>query len=120
MRGVLYEDLVFKALADPVRRLVLDTLFARDGLTLGEIEAVVNEHTEMTRFGVSKHLKVLEQADLVVARKQGRTKVHHLNPVPIQQIHNRWIGKYIERAGVASVLLGMKEQLEKSRKDDES
>lgn len=118
-RPVPDDDLVFRALADPVRRLVLDTLFARDGLTLGEIEAVVNEHTEMTRFGVSKHLKVLEQADLVVARKQGRTKVHHLNSVPIQQIHSRWIGKFAERTGIASVLLGMKEQLEKSRKDDE-
>lgn len=111
---MLDDDLVFKALADPVRRLLLDALFQRDGRSLGELEAVVNEHVEMTRFGVAKHLRLLEQADLVVARKQGREKRHHLNPVPIQQIHQRWIGKYAERAGIASVLLGMKEQLEGS------
>lgn len=111
---MLDDDLVFKALADPVRRLLLDALFRRDGRSLGELESVVNEHVEMTRFGVAKHLKLLEQADLVVARKRGREKLHHLNPVPIQQIHHRWIGKYTERAGLASVLLGMKEQLEAS------
>ncbi|WP_233494035.1 ArsR/SmtB family transcription factor [Desertihabitans brevis] len=106
------DDLVFRALADPVRRLLLDALFQRDGRSLGELEAVVNEHVEMTRFGVAKHLRLLEQADLVVARKQGRVKVHHLNPVPIQQIHQRWIGKYTERAGVASVLLDLKHRIE--------
>lgn len=119
---MLDDDLVFKALADPVRRLLLDALFQRDGRSLGELEAVVNEHVEMTRFGVAKHLKLLAQADLVITRKQGREKLHHLNPVPIQQIHQRWIGKYTERAGIASVLLGMKEQLEKSaaaRPDDD-
>ncbi len=103
---------MFRALADPVRRLLLDALFQRDGRSLGELEAVVNEHVEMTRFGVAKHLRLLEQADLVVARKQGRVKVHHLNPVPIQQIHQRWIGKYTERAGVASVLLDLKHHIE--------
>lgn len=103
---------MFKALADPVRRLLLDALFERDGRSLGDLEAVVNEHTEMTRFGVAKHLRLLERADLVVSRKEGRAKVHHLNPVPIQQIHERWIGKYSERAGIASVLLGMKHQIE--------
>lgn len=120
---MLDDDLVFKALADPVRRLLLDALFQRDGRSLGELEAVVNEHQEMTRFGVAKHLKLLEQADLVIARKQGREKRHHLNPVPIQQIHQRWIGKYTERTGLASVLLGMKEQLEASpasRPDDDT
>lgn len=106
------DDLVFRALADPVRRLLLDTLFQRDGRSLGELEAAVNEQVEMTRFGVAKHLRLLEQADLVISRKQGRTKVHHLNPVPIQQIHQRWIGKYTERAGVAAYLLDLKQHLE--------
>ena len=106
------DDLVFRALADPVRRLLLDALFQRDGRSLGELEAAVNEQVEMTRFGVAKHLRLLEQADLVVSRKQGRTKVHHLNPVPIQQIHQRWIGKYTERAGVAAYLLDLKQHLE--------
>lgn len=103
---------MFRALADPVRRLLLDALFQRDGRSLGELEAVVNERVEMTRFGVAKHLRLLEQADLVVSRKQGREKRHHLNAVPIQQIHQRWIGKYTERAGVASVLLDLKNRLE--------
>ena len=106
------DDLVFRALADPVRRLLLDTLFQRDGRSLGELEVAVNDHVEMTRFGVAKHLRLLEQADLVISRKQGRTKVHHLNPVPIQQIHQRWIGKYTERAGVAAYLLDLKQHLE--------
>jgi len=66
----------------------------------------------MTRFGVAKHLRLLEQADLVIARKQGRVKLHHLNPVPIQQIHQRWIDKYTERAGVAAFLLDLKHHLE--------
>ena len=106
------DDLVFRALADPVRRLLLDALFQRDGRSLGELEAAVNQHVEMTRFGVAKHLRLLEQADLVISRKQGRAKLHHLNPVPIQQIHHRWIGKYTERAGVAAVLLDLKHHLE--------
>ena len=105
-------DAVFRALADPVRRLILDALFERDGRTLGEIEAVVNGHVEMTRFGVAKHLRVLEQANLISTRRRGREKLHHLNPVPIQQIHQRWIGKYTERAGIASVLLELKGRLE--------
>ncbi len=105
---------MFKAMADPIRRLILDALFEQDGRSLGDIERAVNAQVEMTRFGVAKHLKVLEQADLVISRKDGRTKVHHLNPVPIQQIHERWIGKYAERAGVASALLGMKRRLEES------
>ena len=106
------DDLVFRALADPVRRLLLDTLFQRDGRSLGELEAAVNQQVQMTRFGVAKHLRLLEQADLVISRKQGRTKLHHLNPVPIQQIHHRWIGKYTERAGVAAFLLDLKHHLE--------
>lgn len=85
---------MFKALADPTRRLLLDALFVRGGRSLGELEQVVAERCEMTRFGVSKHLKLLEQADLVVSRKQGREKLHYLNPVPIRLIHDRWIDKF--------------------------
>ena len=91
------DDLVFKALADPTRRLLLDALFEHDGRSLGELEAVVTARSEMTRFGVSKHLRLLEAAGLVVTRKQGRVKSHYLNPVPIRLIHDRWIDKYTER-----------------------
>ena len=87
------DDRVFKALADPTRRFLLDRLFARDGRTLTELESEL----EMTRFGVMKHLRVLEDAGLVVARKSGREKLHYLNPVPIRLIHDRWIDKYTER-----------------------
>ncbi|UFU02693.1 metalloregulator ArsR/SmtB family transcription factor [Ruania suaedae] len=114
---MLDDDPVFKALADPVRRRLLDLLFERDGRSLGELEAAINEHTEMTRFGVSKHLRQLEHAGLVLTRKHGRAKHHYLNPVPIQQIHQRWIGKYTERAAIASVLLGMKETLERAQQE---
>jgi len=100
------DDLVFKALADPTRRMLLDRLFTRDGRTLTELEAQL----EMTRFGVMKHLKVLEGAGLVVSRKQGREKLHFLNPVPIRQIHDRWIDKYRERE--VSALLDLKTSLE--------
>jgi DNA-binding transcriptional ArsR family regulator len=100
------DDLVFKALADPTRRTLLDRLFTRDGRTLTELEAQL----EMTRFGVMKHLKVLEGAGLVVSRKRGREKLHFLNPVPIRQIHDRWIDKYRERE--VSVLLDLKTSLE--------
>ncbi|WP_425309316.1 metalloregulator ArsR/SmtB family transcription factor [Ammonicoccus fulvus] len=107
------DDQVFKALADPTRRLLLDALFERDGRSLGELEAVVTAHDiEMTRFGVAKHLRILESAGLVNSRKSGREKLHHLNPVPIQAIHERWIGKYTERAGISSVLLDLKRRLE--------
>lgn len=101
------DDLVFRALADPTRRLLLDRLFERDGRTLIELEA---EAPELTRFGVMKHLRVLEQAGLVVTRRQGRLKLHHLNPVPIRLIHERWIDKYTEHQ--LSVLLELKDQLE--------
>ena len=100
------DDLVFKALADPTRRLLLDRLFERDGRTLTELESQL----EMTRFGVMKHLKVLAQAGLVGSRKQGREKLHFLNPVPIRQIHDRWIDKYRERE--VSALLDLKTSLE--------
>jgi DNA-binding transcriptional ArsR family regulator len=85
-------DLVFKALADPTRRHLLDRLFEQDGRTLTELESEL----EMTRFGVMKHLKLLEQAGLVVTRRQGREKLHYLNPVPIRLIHDRWIDKFTE------------------------
>jgi DNA-binding transcriptional ArsR family regulator len=97
---------VFKALADPTRRFLLDLLFARDGRTLTELESELS----MTRFGVMKHLKVLEEAGLVVTRKQGREKLHFLNPVPIRLIHDRWIDKYTEHRVTA--LLQLKDQLE--------
>ena len=106
MIGGIDDDLVFKALADPTRRMLLDRLFTRDGRTLTELEAQL----EMTRFGVMKHLKVLEGAGLVVYRKQGREKLHFLNPVPIRQIHDRWIDKYRERE--VSALLDLKTSLE--------
>src|SRR5271154_6883364 len=86
-RGV---DEVFKALADPTRRDLLDELFREDGQTLGMLE----ERFSMTRFGVMKHLKVLEEAGLVVTRRRGREKLHFLNPVPIRLIHDRWVSKY--------------------------
>ncbi len=100
------DDLVFKALADPTRRLLLDRLFERDGRTLGELE----EGLEMTRFGVMKHLRVLEEAGLVVSRRAGREKHHFLNPVPIRLLHDRWIDKYTEQR--VSALSELKTQLE--------
>lgn len=106
------DDLVFKALADPTRRLLLDALFVQGGRSLGDLEQVVAQRTEMTRFGVAKHLRLLEQADLVVTRKQGREKLHYLNPVPIRLIHDRWIDKYTQHHVTA--LTDLKRQLEES------
>ena len=100
------DDRVFKALADPTRRFLLDLLFARDGRTLTDLESAV----EMTRYGVMKHLKVLEEAGLVVTRRTGREKFHFLNPVPIRLIHDRWIDKYTERHVAA--LVDLKNELE--------
>ncbi len=108
------EDAVFKALADATRRHLLDRLFRRGGLTLGELEASVEG---MSRFGVMKHLRVLEAAGLVVTRREGREKLHYLNPVPIRLVHDRWIHKYAE--GPASALSSLKRQLEKEHDDDE-
>ena len=102
------DNRVFKALADPTRRFLLDRLFERDGRTLGELDAEL----EMTRFGVMKHLRVLEEAGLVVTRRRGREKLHFLNAVPIRQIHDRWIDKYTER--VVSALLDLKSDLEET------
>ena len=101
------DDRVFKALADPTRRSLLDELFTHDGQTLSALE----KRLPMTRFGVMKHLKVLEAAGLVVTRRSGREKLHFLNPVPIRLIHDRWIDKYTERNVTA--LLDLKNQLEK-------
>jgi len=100
------DDRVFKALADPTRRHLLDRLFERDGRSVTELESEL----EMTRFGVMKHLRVLEEAGLVVARRSGREKRHHLNPVPIRLIHDRWIGKYTEAR--VSALADLKTSLE--------
>jgi DNA-binding transcriptional ArsR family regulator len=100
------DDRVFKALADPTRRLLLDRLFERGGRTLGELESQL----DMTRFGVMKHLRVLEHAGLVVSRKVGRTREHFLNPVPIRLIHDRWIDKYTEVR--VSALADLKTELE--------
>jgi DNA-binding transcriptional ArsR family regulator len=100
------DDRAFKALADPTRRLLLDKLFERDGRTLTELESDL----EMTRFGVMKHLRLLEEAGLVVTRRSGREKLHFLNPVPIRLIHDRWIDKFTERR--VSALTDLKRQLE--------
>jgi DNA-binding transcriptional ArsR family regulator len=102
------DDRVFKALADPTRRLLLDRLLAQGGQSLGAL----CENVEITRFGVMKHLAVLEEAGLVVTRRAGREKLHFLNPVPIQQIHDRWITRYTQ--GPARGLASLKRQLEDS------
>ncbi len=102
------DNRVFKALADPTRRHLLDRLFERDGRTLTELESEL----EMTRFGVMKHLQVLEGAGMVVTRRSGREKLHFLNPVPIRLIHDRWIDKYTERQ--VSALAHLKTKLEET------
>jgi DNA-binding transcriptional ArsR family regulator len=103
---VVDDDRVFKALADPTRRFLLDMLFTRDGRTLTELESAL----EMTRFGVMKHLRILEDAELITTRREGREKRHFLNPVPIRLIHDRWIDKYTERR--VSALIDLKHELE--------
>src|SRR4051794_33815018 len=99
-------DAVFKALADPTRRALLDELFKEDGQTLSALE----ERLPMTRFGVMKHLRVLEEAGLVTTRRRGREKLHFLNPVPIRLVHDRWVSKYAEPW--AAALTGLKQTLE--------
>jgi uncharacterized protein YndB with AHSA1/START domain len=99
-------DAVFKALADPTRRSLLDELFEHDGQTLSALE----QRLPMTRFGVMKHLRVLEEAGLVVTRRRGREKLHFLNPVPIRLVHDRWVSKYAEPW--AASLSGLKHKLE--------
>ena len=103
-------DEVFKALADPTRRELLDRLFARDGQSLSSLEG----NLPMSRFGVMKHLRVLEEAGLVTTRRRGREKLHFLNPVPIRLIHDRWVGKYAEPW--ASALSGLKKELEEDQR----
>ncbi len=97
---------MFRALADPTRRSLLDELFSRDGQTLGELEG----RFAMSRFGVMKHLKQLEEAGLVVTRRRGREKLHFLNPVPIRLVHDRWVSKYAEPW--VATLSGLKQRLE--------
>src|SRR5512134_345411 len=99
-------DAVFRALADPTRRRLLDELFRRDGQTLSALE----QGLPMTRFGVMKHLRVLEEAGLVKTRRRGREKLHFLNPVPIRLVHDRWVSKYAEPW--ASALSGLKKSIE--------
>jgi DNA-binding transcriptional ArsR family regulator len=99
-------DEVFKALADPTRRTLLDLLYEQDGQTLTALE----RRLPMSRFGVMKHLKVLEEAHLVVSRRRGREKLHFLNPVPIRLIHDRWVSKYAEPW--AAALTDIKRELE--------
>jgi len=101
-------DDVFKALADPTRRSLLDELFKEDGQTLSALEG----RLPMTRFGVMKHLKVLEEAGLVTTKKRGREKLHFLNPVPIRLVHDRWVSKYAEPW--AAALTGLKRNLEEN------
>src|SRR5881397_1618090 len=100
-------DEVFKALADPTRRELLDELFRQDGQPLSALE----ERFRMTRFGVMKHLKQLEDAGLVVTRRRGREKLHFLNPVPIRLVHDRWVSKYAEPW--AATLSDLKHRLER-------
>jgi len=104
-------DLVFRALADPTRRALLDELFARDGQTLVSLTA----RHDMTRIAVAKHLKILEDAGLVVSRRRGREKLHYLNPVPIRLVHDRWVSKYAEpwAAGLAGLKHELEDQVEK-------
>ncbi|HEY0519301.1 MAG TPA: metalloregulator ArsR/SmtB family transcription factor [Ilumatobacteraceae bacterium] len=99
-------DIVFKALADPTRRRLLDDLFREDGQTLGALA----ERFSMTRIGVMKHLNLLEAAGLVVTRRRGREKLHFLNPVPIRLVHDRWVSKYTEPW--AAALLDLKNRME--------
>lgn len=99
-------DEVFKALADPTRRALLDALYERDGQTLTALE----QGLEMSRFGVMKHLKVLERAGLVTTKRRGREKLHFLNPVPIRLMHDRWVSKYAEPW--VQALSGLKRQIE--------
>jgi uncharacterized protein YndB with AHSA1/START domain/DNA-binding transcriptional ArsR family regulator len=104
-------DAVFRALADPTRRSLLDELFREDGQTLGALE----QRLPMTRFGVMKHLKVLEEAGLVVSKRRGREKLHFLNPVPIRLVHDRWVSKYAEpwAAGLSDLKRDMEKTMEK-------
>ena len=104
-------DEVFRALADPTRRSLLDELFREDGQTLGALES----RFEISRFGVMKHLKLLEEAGLVVTRRRGREKLHFLNPMPIRLVHDRWVSKYAEPwvAGLSDLKTRLESSMEK-------
>jgi uncharacterized protein YndB with AHSA1/START domain/DNA-binding transcriptional ArsR family regulator len=104
-------DTVFRALADPTRRRLLDELFREDGQTLSALEG----HFPITRFGVMKHLRQLENAGLVVTKRRGREKLHFLNPVPIRLVHDRWVSKYAEpwTAALSGLKDGLEQQMEK-------
>ncbi|MEX0700030.1 MAG: SRPBCC domain-containing protein [Acidimicrobiia bacterium] len=101
-------ELVFKAMADPTRRALLDALFVEDGQSLSALEA----RFDMTRVGVAKHLGILEGAGLVVSKRRGREKLHYLNTVPIRLVHDRWVSKYTEEW--AAGLVGLKNELEQT------
>jgi uncharacterized protein YndB with AHSA1/START domain len=105
---LLNVDEVFRALADPTRRALLDELFRQDGQPLRDLEA----RFPMSRYGVMKHLRLLEEAGLVVTRRRGREKLHFLNPVPIRLVHDRWVSKYSEP--VVAALSDLKSELEKT------
>ncbi len=107
--GMESMDAVFKALADETRRSLLDQLFEEDGQSLSALEAGL----PMTRFGVMKHLKVLEEAGVLTTRRRGREKLHFLNPVPIRLIHDRWVSKYAEPW--AATLTGLKRTIEEEQ-----
>ena len=107
MIGRIDDDLVFRALADAGRRRLLDALFESDGRTLGELCEVL---PDMTRFGVMKHLAVLEEAGLLTTQKSGRSKLHYLNPVPIREIQERWIRKYAQPT--LDAMVGLRRDLE--------
>jgi DNA-binding transcriptional ArsR family regulator len=104
-------DKIFKALADNTRRELLDRLFAKDGQTLGEL----CEYLSMTRQAVTKHLVILEEANLIVIQWKGREKLHYLNPVPIQEIHERWVSKY--EKGRLAAISNLKNALEKQNEE---
>ena len=114
-RLIEQDDAVFKALADPGRRRLLDALRDQDGRSLRELCMVL---PAMSRFGVMKHLTVLEHAELVVTQRSGRIKRHYLNPVPIRQIHDRWITKYAEP--VTAAMVGLRRHVEASAGPDQS
>jgi uncharacterized protein YndB with AHSA1/START domain/DNA-binding transcriptional ArsR family regulator len=109
------DDALFRALADPSRRLLLDRLFERDGQTLGELDAAL---PQMTRIAVMKHLRVLERAELVVSHRSGRRRLHYLNPVPIRRLHDRWLDKFRMRA--ADVLLALQTFMEEPTMDTDA
>ncbi len=103
------DDRVFRALADPTRRVILDALFTADGETVGQL---ADRFPDMSRFGVMKHLRVLEDADLLISRRVGRSKHHHLNPVPLHAIASRWLHKY--SLPVTGAMLALRRDLEGS------